>query len=144
MNSASLLIKDAGGHIMDTSGAVFVVISQKDEVTGLIKKTHQMAYVSSHAEHMVLSREAMESMKLVANLDDRRKASVHLVSNSLSLVVKEEAPGVSGSSLHASRQFESTPADERHRSVEPVRRRGWATPAGGGSVYSTQRASSPP
>ena len=136
MKSASLLIKDAGGHIMDTSGAVFVVISQKDEVNGLIRKTHQMAYVSPHAEDLVLSREAMESLKLVANLDDRGKASVNLVSNSSSPVVKEEAPGVSGSSLHVSRRFESTPADERHRSKEPVRSRG--------SVHSTRGVSAPP
>ena len=84
---------------MDMSEAVFVVISQKDEVTGLIRKTHKMAYISPHAEDEdedVLSREAMESLKLVANLDDRRKASVHLVRNSLSPVVKEEAPGVGG------------------------------------------------
>ena len=125
VKNAYLQIKDAGNHIMDTSGAIFVVISQKDEVTGLTKKTHQMAYISPHAEDIVLSREAMESLKLVANLDDRRKASVNLVSNSLihpyyskssSPVVTEEAPGVSGSSLHVSRWFESTPADEKHRS----------------------------
>ena len=88
----------------------------------------------------------MESLKLVANLDDRGKASVNLVSNSLNPVVKEEVPRVSGSSLHVSRRFKSTPADERHRSVEPVRRRGRVTPASGGSAggHSTQGASSPP
>ena len=42
----------------------------------------------------------------------------------------------SGSSLHISRRFESTPADERHRSKEPVRSRG--------SVHSTQGVSAPP
>ena len=112
VKNASLQIKDAGNHIIDTSGAIFVVISQKDEMTGLTRKTHQMAYISPHAEDIGLSCEAMESLKLVANLDDIRKASVHLVSNSLSPVVKEEAPGVSGSSLHISQRFESTPADE--------------------------------
>ena len=86
----------------------------------------------------------MESLKLVANLDDRGKASVNLVSNSSSPVVKEEDPRVSGSSLHISRRFESTPAVERHRSAGPVRRTGRATPASGGSVHSTQGASSPP
>ena len=140
VKSASLLIKDAGGHLMETAGAMFVVISHKDEVNGLIRKTHQMAYVSPQAEDLVLSREAMESLKLVANLDDRVKASVNLVSNSLSPVVKEEDPRVSGLSLHISRRFESTPAVERHRSAGPVR----ATPASGGSVHSTQGASSPP
>ena len=58
---------------MDTSGAIFVVISQRDEVTGLVRKTHQMAYISSNVEDVVLSREAKESLKLVANLDDRKQ-----------------------------------------------------------------------
>ena len=56
-------------------------------------------------------------------------------SKSLSPVVTE-APGVGGSSLRSSRQFESTPASERHRSVEPVRSRA--------SVHSTQRVNSAP
>ena len=46
VKNASLLIKDAGGHLMETEGAVFLVISHKDRVNGLVKKTHQMAYVS--------------------------------------------------------------------------------------------------
>ena len=111
VKNASLRIKDAGGHIMETSGAVFVVISQKDAVSGLIRRTHQMAYVSAQAEDVVLSREAMESLKLVANLDDRMKASVNLVSNSSSPEMNEEDLGASGSSLHESRRFESTPAE---------------------------------
>ena len=37
VKNASLLIKDAGGHLMKTQGAVFLVISRKDRVTGLIK-----------------------------------------------------------------------------------------------------------
>ena len=69
VKNASLRIKDAGGHLMETSGAVFVVISQKDAASGLIRRTHQMAYVSTQAEDVVLSREAMESLKLVSNLD---------------------------------------------------------------------------
>ena len=58
---------------MDTSGAIFVVIPQRDKVTGLVRKTHQMAYISSNVEDVVLSREAKESLKLVANLDDRKQ-----------------------------------------------------------------------
>ena len=58
---------------MDTSGAIFVVISQRDEVTGLVRKTHQMAYISSNVEDVVLSCEAKETLKLVANLDDRKQ-----------------------------------------------------------------------
>ena len=41
---ASLLIKDAGGHLMKTEGALFKVITQKNNVTGLKSKTHQMDY----------------------------------------------------------------------------------------------------
>ena len=37
VKNASLLIKDAGGHLMKTQGAVFLVISHKDRETGLIK-----------------------------------------------------------------------------------------------------------
>ena len=44
---ATLQIMDAGGHFMDKSGAVFVVISHRDKLTGLVTKTHQMAYVLS-------------------------------------------------------------------------------------------------
>jgi hypothetical protein len=139
---ASLQIKDAGNHLMETTGAVFVVISQKDKVTGLVTKTQQMAYISSNVEDVVLSHEALESLKIVANLDDRKKAEVNLVnstvkhpyySKSLSPVVTE-VPGVGGSSLRSSRQFESTPVSERRRSVEPMR--------SCASVHSTQRVSS--
>ena len=63
---ATLQIKDAGDHLMDTTGAVFVVISHRDELTGVVTKTHQMAYVSSCVEDVVLSCEAMESLKVVA------------------------------------------------------------------------------
>ena len=52
-----------------SAGAVFVGISHKDVVNGLIRKTHQMAYVSPKVEDLVCSRQAMESLKLVANLD---------------------------------------------------------------------------
>ena len=74
---ASFQIKDGGDHIMETTGAIFVVISQRDKVTGLVKKTHQMAFISSNVEDVVLSHEAMESLKMVANLDDRKKALVN-------------------------------------------------------------------
>ena len=132
---------------MQIQGAVFIVISRKDKVTGLMKKTHHMAYVSPQAEDVVLSREAMESIELVSNLDDRKEASVrHLSttpanggSNSSVPVVDEEAPRHGGLSLHISQRFESTPAVERHRSAAPDGRSGRATPpagssAGGGST----------
>ena len=83
VKKASLQIKDAGDHIMETTDAIFVVISQRDKMTGLVTKTHQMVYISSNVEDVVLSREAMESLKLVANLNDRKKASVNLVSSSV-------------------------------------------------------------
>ena len=82
VRSASLLIKDAGGHLMKTEGAIFVVISHREKVTGLIRQTRQMAYLSPQTEDVVLSREAMETLKLVADLDDSGKASVNLVSKS--------------------------------------------------------------
>ena len=61
VTNASLLIKDAGEHLMNTQGAVFIVVSLKDKVTGLMRRSHQMAYVSLQAEDVVLSREAMET-----------------------------------------------------------------------------------
>ena len=73
VSPALLLIKDAGGHLMETEGAVIIVITQKDNVTGLKSKTHQKAYISARAEDVVLSREAMETLGLVSNLDDRRE-----------------------------------------------------------------------
>ena len=114
-------------------------------MTGLVSKTHQMAYISENVKDVVLSHEAMESLRLdMSRLDDRKKASVNLVSSSVhhpyysksSSPVVTEAPGVGGSSLRSSRQFESTPVSERHRSVGPVRSRG--------SVHSTRAVSAPP
>ena len=61
VTNASLLIKDAGGHLMNTQGAVFIVVSLQDKVTGLMRRSHQMAYVSLQAEDVVLPREAMET-----------------------------------------------------------------------------------
>ena len=72
----SLQIKDAGNHLMDTEGAVFIVVTRKDNITRLKRRTFQMAYVSPRAEDIVLSREAMETLGLVSNLDNRREASV--------------------------------------------------------------------
>ena len=87
----------------------------------------------------------MESLKLVTNLEDRGEASVNLLSNSSSPVVKEETPRVCGLGLHVSRRFDSTPAVERHRSAGPDGRSGRATPLSGGSAggNSTQGAGSP-
>ena len=90
-----------------------------------------MAYVSTQAEDVVLSREAMESLKLVSNLDDRVKSSVNLLSNSSSPEMNEEDHG---SSLHDSRRtrLESTPAGEapsRNRSAAQQRMSDRAVPA---------------
>ena len=114
VTNASLLIKDAGGYLMNTQRAVFIVISLKDKVTGLMTRSHQMAYVSQQAEDVVLSREIMETFGLVKNFDDRKKASVcHLSTtavnggeNSSVLVEEEEAPRQMGSGSHNSRKFE--------------------------------------
>ena len=52
----------------------------------------------------------------------------------------------SGSSLHVSRRFESTPVVKRHRSTEPVRMSGRAiqTSDGNAGSHSTQGAGPPP
>ena len=68
---------------MKTSGCLFIVITRKDEQTGVFQKTHQQAYISADVDSVVLSREAMESLKLVSDLDDRKKANVSLISNTL-------------------------------------------------------------
>ena len=57
--------KDAGGHLLNTQEALFIVVSLKDKVTRLMRRSHQMAYVSLQAEGVVLSREAMETLGLV-------------------------------------------------------------------------------
>ena len=139
VQQASLQIKGATGHVMSTSGCIFIVISRKDEKTGLFTKTHQQAYISANIDDVVLSREAMESLKMVSNLDDKKKATVRLVSSSSpvagSLMGKSSSPGggsVAGGSLRASR-IESCRAElerERHRSRCPAR--------GTAGVHSTQ------
>ena len=83
MQQASLQIKGATGHVLKTSGCLFIVITRKDEQTGVFQKTHQQAYISADVDSVVLSREAMESLKLVSDLDDRKKANVSLISNTL-------------------------------------------------------------
>ena len=65
---------------METEGAVFIVVTRNDNSTGLKRRTFHMAYVSPRAEYIVLSREAMETLGLVSNLDDRREASVRHIS----------------------------------------------------------------
>ena len=78
----------------------------------------------------------------MSNLDDRKEASVRLLSttqadggsNSSVPVVDEEAPGHIGSGFHNSRQFESTPAAERHRSAAPNNGSGRSDPPTGGKA----------
>ena len=78
--AASLQIKDAGNHILTTEGAICIVITRKDSGTGLERRTHQMAYMSSKAENLVLSREAMKCLGLVSGLCDSKAASVRHIS----------------------------------------------------------------
>ena len=142
---ATLQIKDAGGHLMNTTGCIFIVISKKNEKTGIVTRTHQQAYISDKVEDLVISREAMESLHFVSDLDDRKRALVRVVSitvmnpyystntspiqsspvegNSLNPEAGREEDLARGSSLRASRfesswaEFESTTARERHRSL---------------------------
>ena len=162
IQSGTLQIKDAGGHIMDTTGCIFIVISKRNEKIGIVTKTHQQAYISEKVEDIVISREAMESLRFVSDLNDRKRASVRLVSStvmhpyySASLSPRQSSPvggkssspgagreecPASGSSLRSSRiessraELESTSVKERHRSVGPVR--------GRASVHSTQQVTS--
>ena len=84
MQRASLQIKDAGDHLLATSGCIFVVVSKKNEVSGVITRTHQQAYVSQRVEDLVLSRESMESLNMVSDLDDRRpRASVRVIKSTV-------------------------------------------------------------
>ena len=71
IQKATLQIKDAGNRIMDTTGCIFVVISKRNKVTGLVSKTHQQANISVNVVDIDLSCEAMESLRFVSNLDDR-------------------------------------------------------------------------
>ena len=36
---ASLQVKDAGNHLMETEGAMFIVVTRKDNFTGLKRRT---------------------------------------------------------------------------------------------------------
>ena len=140
---ASLQIKDAGNHLMETEGAVFIVVTRKDNITGLKRRTFQMAYVSPRAEDIVLSREAMETLGLVSNLDDRREASVRHISTTPAdgggtSLTPADGGGTSstpadggGTGSHISRQIKSTPAADRHRSVAP---NGGGGNSGGGTT----------
>ena len=61
---------------MDTTGCIFIVISKKNEKTGIVTKTHQQAYISDKVE-------AMESLRFVSDLNNRKRASVRLVSSTM-------------------------------------------------------------
>ena len=162
---ATLQIKDAGGHIMNATGCIFVVISKRNEKTGIVTKTHQQAYISVNVEDIVISCEAMGSLKFVSDLDDsdRKKSSVRLVSStemhpyyskSLSpiqsspMVGKSLSPGASpvdspvgsGSSLRSCR-IESSRAELESTSVRE-RHRSVGPVRGRASVHSTQQVTS--
>ena len=69
--AANLQIKDAGGHTLPVDGAIFVVIARQDKRTVLTKRTHQMFYDCKKTEELVLSREAMTQLGMVASdIDD--------------------------------------------------------------------------
>ena len=68
---------------MNTTGCIFIVISKKNEKTGIVTRTHQQAYISDKVEDLVISREAMESLSFVSDLDDRKRASVRVVSSTV-------------------------------------------------------------
>ena len=118
---ASLQIKDARNHLIEAEGAMFIVVTRKDNFTGLKRRTFQMAYISPRAEDIVLLREAMKTLGLVSNLDNRREASVCHIS--------ETPADGSGTSLtpadggdtgsHISHQIKSNPTADRHRSFAP-------------------------
>ena len=99
-----------------------------------------MTYVSLQAGDMVLSREAMETLGLVKNLDDRKEASVRHLSttpvnggDNRSVPVEEvETPRLMGSGSLNSCKFESTPDAERHQSVAPNGGGGRSAPPNGG------------
>jgi hypothetical protein len=130
-----------------------VVVSRKNEVSCVITRTHQQAYVSERVEDLVISREAMESLKLVSDLDERQpRASVRVIKSTVMNLyygAPSSAVGASGeekrqdsslwereSRLEYSRaQFESTTARERHRSRGPLR--GKSTPTLASAVQST-------
>ena len=100
-----------------------------------------MAYISPQAEDVVLSREAMETLGLVSNLDDRREASVRHLSTTpangggdgSTPVESGGSPGLMGSGFHVSRQIKSTPAADRHRSAAPNGGSGRSAPPNGGN-----------
>ena len=58
-------------------------ILRRNEKTGIVTKTHQQAYISANVEDIVISCEAMESLRFVSDLYDRKKASVRLVSSTV-------------------------------------------------------------
>ena len=130
---ASLQIKYAGNNLMETEGTVFIVVTRKDNLTGLKRRTFQMAYVSPRAEDIVFSREAMETLGLVSNHDDRREASVrHFSTTPADGGGTSSTPGDGGGTgSHISRQIKSTPAADRHRSVAP---NGGGGNSGGGTT----------
>ena len=137
---ASLQIKDAGDHLLECSGCIFVVISKKCGTSGVISRTFQQAYVSQKVDDVVLSRESMETLKMVSDLDDRKpRASVRVIKSTVlnpyyaapsSAVGQEAEEERHGSSFrervsrldYARAQYESTTARERHRSRGPLRK----------------------
>ena len=70
VSQATLQITDASGHIMPVDGALFVTITRVDDSSGAVKRTQQMAYVCKSTWDLVLSREAMTDLGMVAKCID--------------------------------------------------------------------------
>ena len=56
---------------MPVDGATFITITQVDRSSGAVKRSQQMAYMCSSTRDLVLSREAMTDLGMVApSIDD--------------------------------------------------------------------------
>ena len=67
----TLQITDAGGPTLPVDGAIFILITRSDKNTGIVKRTRQIAYLCEKTRDLVLSREAMADLGMVATgIDD--------------------------------------------------------------------------
>ena len=89
---ATLQITDAGGHALPVSGAIFISITRWDKGTGAVRRTKQMAYLCVKTRDLVLSREAMTVLGMVA-ASINNAASVRQI---LGCTMPSSARGVEG------------------------------------------------
>ena len=73
VDPATMQITDAGGHTLPVSGSIFILITRLDKGTGAIRRTKQMAYLCEKTRDLVLSREAMTVLGMVAASIDARQ-----------------------------------------------------------------------